>query len=339
MIATTPCPAPGAAASAQPPHASHLATQRQVMGARFRFRSNSRELLYLVDAAYGGLPPHRFPWRGPRIEVGMWLGSGAPARAGEPPAVRTRLDAEPMYGVLDEHNHVVMSPRRRRARLMASAAMLERPYHLRYELLEFAVFILAARCQGLVPLHAACLGRAGRGILVLGASGAGKSTLVLHGLLQGLELLAEDAVFVHPGCMLATGVANFLHVQADALDGVDAATRAWISRAPVIRRRSGVRKFEVALAAAPRPVRLAPAPLQLVGTVLLSGRASGRSAATLARADAAGAAAALALDQAHAMSQPGWRDFQRRVMQAGIHVLHRGHHPASSVDVLRQLLD
>src|SRR3546814_2283878 len=58
-------------------------------------------------------------------------------------------------------------------------------------------------------------------------------SLVLHGLLQGLELLAEDAVFVHPGCMLATGVANFLHVQADALDGVDAATRAWISRAQI----------------------------------------------------------------------------------------------------------
>src|SRR6202042_2166135 len=141
--------------------------------------------------------------------------------------------------------------------------MLENPYHLRYELLEFAVFVLAARALGLVPLHAACVGRHGRGILLLGASGSGKSTLALHSLLQGLDFLAEDAVFVQPESLLATGVANYLHVQADALRFVDdEATRSWISQAPVIRRRSGVEKFEVDL----REERgqLAAAPLELV---------------------------------------------------------------------------
>src|SRR3546814_10687786 len=61
----------------------------------------------------------------------------------------------------------------------------------------------------------------GRGILLLGASGSGKLTLVLHSLLQGLDVLSEDAVFVQPDGMLATGVANFLHVRADALDGIE----------------------------------------------------------------------------------------------------------------------
>src|SRR3546814_4333811 len=99
--------------------------------------------------------------------------------------------------------------------------MLDWPYHLRYELIEFAVFLLAARCQRPVPLHAACVGRGGRGILLLGASGSGKSTLVLHSLLQGLDVLSEDAVFVQPDGMLATGVANFLHVRAAALAGIE----------------------------------------------------------------------------------------------------------------------
>src|SRR3546814_20581659 len=99
--------------------------------------------------------------------------------------------------------------------------MLDWPYHLRYELIEFAVFLLAARCQRLVPLHAACVGRGGRGILLLGASGSGKSTLVLHSLLQGLDVLLEDAVFVQPDCMTSTGWANFLHFRAATTDGTE----------------------------------------------------------------------------------------------------------------------
>src|SRR3546814_1842255 len=73
---------------------------------------------------------------------------------GEPPAVRSRLDKDVLYGIIDAWNYVLVSPRRRRARVVASANMLDWPYHLRYELIEFAVFLLAARCQRLVPLHA-----------------------------------------------------------------------------------------------------------------------------------------------------------------------------------------
>src|SRR3546814_6740119 len=186
---------------------------------------------------------------------------------GEPPAVRSRMDKDVLYGIIDAWNYVLVSPRRRRARVVASANMLDWPYHLRYELIEFAVFLLAARCQRLVPLHAACVGRGGRGILLLGASGSGQSTLVLHSLLQGLDVLSEDAVFVQPDGMLATGVANFLHVSADALDGIeDVAARRWIASSPVIRRRSGVEKFRVTCRRAPRPVRLQVGTVRVVDT-------------------------------------------------------------------------
>ncbi len=123
--------------------------------------------------------------------------------------------------------------------------------------------MLATRGLGLVPLHGACIGKQGRGILLLGASGSGKSTLALHSLLHGFDFLAEDAVFVEPESLLATGVANYLHVQADALRFVeDDEAKRWISQSPVIRRRSGVTKFESDLRKGHG--RLAATPLELV---------------------------------------------------------------------------
>lgn len=316
-----------------------MAMHKQVMGGRFCFRSDSEALLGLVEAAYGGHAPHRLPDESAEIEVELHLSPNRTRMEGEPPAVRSRLDKDVLYGIIDAWNYVLVSPRRRRARVVASANMLDWPYHLRYELIEFAVFLLAARCQRLVPLHAACVGRGGRGILLLGASGSGKSTLVLHSLLQGLDVLSEDAVFVQPDGMLATGVANFLHVRADALDGIeDVAARRWIASSPVIRRRSGVEKFEVDLRRAPRPVRLAEAPLRLVGTVVLSGRESGSSGALLVPVANDDVASCLAVDQAYAMTQPGWHRFEQCTKRSAVHHLHRGRHPGSSVDALRQLL-
>ena len=77
-----------------------------------------------------------------------------------------------------------------------SPGMLRYPYHARYELIELAMVTLASRAQSLVPLHAACVGVRGTGLLLIGASGAGKSTLALHALFSGMQLLSEDSAFV-----------------------------------------------------------------------------------------------------------------------------------------------
>lgn len=310
------------------------------MGGRFCFRSDSEALLGLVEAAYGGRAPHRFPGTVPEFDVELRLLPRRTPAGGEPPCVRTKMDGALLHGIMDDCNYVLISPQRRWARVVASADMLDRPYHLRYELIEFAVFVLAARCQGLVPLHGACVGRDGRGLLLLGASGAGKSTLALHGLLQGLDFLSEDAVFVQPDDMLATGVANFLHVHASAIDGIeDVATRRWLAGSPVIRRRSGVEKFEADLRQAPLPARLAASPVEVVGAVILSDRVAGQSRALLAPVVGEDIPAALCDGQAYAVTQPGWRRFEQRMARSRVHYLHRGRHPASSVDALRQLLD
>jgi hypothetical protein len=311
---------------------------KQLLGARFRFESSTAALLYPVEAAYAGLPRHAMPMTVPEFRIQLRLAPPRdPPEAAEPPPVRVQAGAGLICGIMDASNYVVLAPGQRRALVVTSEDMLQRPYHLRYELIEFAVFTLAARALGLVPLHGACLGRHGRGVLLLGASGSGKSTLALHGMLQGLDFLAEDAVFVQPEHLLATGVANYLHVHADALQFVDdEEARRWISHAPTIRRRSGVEKFE----ADPRRTRarLADAPLKLAGAVFVCAEAADDPATLLSPVAAADIAARLRADQPYAAGQPGWHRFIQRMMLQGVHELRRGRHPRESVDALQPLL-
>jgi|GEM_PF-257789 len=311
---------------------------RQILGGCFRFESASEALLDLVEAAYAGLPSHQLPMGAPefRIELRLLPRQVSP-NASEPPPVRVQSGAGLLCGVMDASNYVVLAPGQRYALVVASEDMLSHPYHLRYELIEFAVFTLATRGLGLVPLHGACVGWQERGILLLGASGSGKSTLALHCLLQGLDFLAEDAVFVQSESLLATGVANYLHVQADALRFVDdEETRRWISQAPIIRRRSGIEKFEVDLRLGHG--RLAAVPLELVGAVFVSGQPADDPDALLSVIPQDEIAAWLRADQAYASGQPGWHRFEQRMMQLGVYQLRRGHHPQDSVDALRRLL-
>jgi len=230
---------------------------------------------------------------------------------------------------------VALDVAQRTGLVVVSSAMLRSRYHVRYELLEFAVFTLACRAQKLMPLHGACVGRNGRGLLLMGESGAGKSTTALHSLLQGLELLAEDSVFVVPDSLLATGVANFLHVRRDALRFVPEVWAALIRRSPVIRRRSGVEKFEIDLR---NPqFHLAPRPLEIVGSVFMSARRAARGplirplqhADLLTRVEAS---------QPYAASRSHWPTFKKRIGRVPAFELRRGAHPGEAVEALKSLL-
>ena len=316
-----------------------VSVHKQLLGASFCFESASPALLRLVEAAYAGLPRHGLRQVAPAFRIALrLLPRQARPRALEPPPVRVQSGAGLLCGVMDACNYVMLAPDLGRALVVASEDMLDRPYHLRYELIEFAVFTLATRGLGLVPLHGACVGRDGRGVLLLGASGAGKSTLALHSLLQGLEFLAEDAVFVQPENLLATGVANYLHVQRDALRFVDDAdVLRWIGRSPRIRRRSGVEKFEADLRRGHG--RPAATPLELVAVVFVSPEPASDAGRLLSAVPADEIAARLSAHQPYAAGQPGWDRFLQQVTRLGVHELQRGGHPRVAVDALRQLLD
>ncbi len=235
----------------------------------------------------------------------------------------------------DTSTMAVLSPADRTALIFVSREMLRFPYHIRYELIEFAVFTLASRAQRLVPLHAACVGLDGCGILLMGPSGTGKSTVALQCLLEGFDFLAEDSVFVAPDSMRATGTANFLHVRADSLKWLQPAARDLIRTSPSIERRSGVKKFEVDLRR--KQFRLANRPLKIIGVAFLSSRPGG-TGPLLRRLSAADTLSRLRREQGYGAGLPQWRGFSRTLVRLGGFEILRGTHPAASVELLRTLL-
>jgi len=309
----------------------------QLLGANILFESNSGHLLRLVKAAYAGLPGHRLPGLAPRLRIRLQLAPVQRARGRREPAPLTMMGGLGLLGATTgATNTVIVSPQQRAALVVVTPAMLKQPYLLRYEVIEFAVLTLATRVQSLVPLHAACFGQGDRGVLLMGDSGAGKSTLALQALMRDWDFVSEDAAFVAPDTMHATGAANFLHLRASTLRWVeqgDTATR--IRKSPIITRRSGVRKFEVDL----RQVRCPAAarPLKLDAAVFVSPLGAGRGPLLrpLLRKEWMGR---LALAQPYAAGQPGWSAFTRNLSRLAVVELRRGRHPAEALDALRPLL-
>jgi hypothetical protein len=108
-----------------------------------------------------------------------------------------------------------------------------------------------------------------------------------------------------------------------------------VRASPVIRRRSGTEKFEIDLRGL--PVQLAPAPLELVATLVLSRRAA-RRGALLESLSKTELIRELRCSQPYAMTRPGWREFERGLAaRAGFRLL-RGAHPRDSVRAARALL-
>ncbi|HEX2011948.1 MAG TPA: hypothetical protein VJN44_13520 [Roseateles sp.] len=314
-----------------------LSRKIQVLGGNFEFRSDSTALLDLVDLAYRGLPAHGMPDGAPDFLIELRLTDG-PSLDGldEPPEARMLGGAGFLGALMDASNLALAFPAARRGLVAISPELLRFPYHARYELLEFVVFTLASRAQGLVPLHAGCVGAQGMGALLVGESGAGKSTLALHCMLQGLDFLTEDAAFVAPQDLLATGVANFLHLRFDALAFLeDAELRDRVRSAPIIRRRSGVEKYEIDLrqdwAAS------APAPLTLAHIVFVTREPAGDNA-ILTPLDHEQVLARFIRSQPYAAHQPNWPLFAEQASRLHGHELRRGAHPRDAAAALRELL-
>jgi len=310
------------------------------MGGRFRFESNCEELLALVDAAYAGLPGQQFSPTSKDFLIKLMVTPNPPIRRApgprEPPPISMLNGAGFLGSASPSSTFVVLCPEKRTGLVSVSREMLRFPYHVRYELLEFAVFTLACRSQGLVPLHAACVGLDGRGLLLMGPSGSGKSTIALQCLLERFDFLSEDSAFVVPNSMRATGIANFLHVRADSLRWLGRSrARSMIRNSPVIRRRSGVEKFEVDLRRG--GFKLAKAPLKIVGVVFLSPQAAG-TGPLLRLLPARETLTRLKREQAYGAGLPQWRTFSRNLSHLGGFEILRGAHPSASVAMLRSLL-
>jgi HPr Serine kinase C-terminal domain len=311
-------------------------TSRQLLGGRFHFTSASAELLRLVHWAYADLPRHAFSARPPNFNVQLVLtdaaSRGAPRQAG--PELTFLGGAGLLSVVTGPSSFVTLAPEQGAALVAVSREMLKHPHHVRYELIEFAVFTLAARAQQLIPLHAACVSVHDRGVLLVGESGAGKSTMALHCLQRQLDFVSEDAVFVAAKGLHATGVANFLHIRPDALRWLTRREAGAIRASPSIRRRSGVQKFEIDLRRG--DYRLAARPPRLRAVVFLSPRAGHK--ALLRPLSGADIRARLRAAQPYAVAQPHWNQFVSSMQDLGGYELRRARYPQEGAETLHELL-
>ena len=301
----------------------------EILGARFEVTSNSRALMNLFDSAFGSLPGDRtFQRRAPTPVIRLALRliqepeNSSARRREAPPPLQLESGAGFLIGRLRDAGSAVLAPHLAGGLVSVDRKLLRHPYHVRYELLEFAVYTLAARVVPLVPLHAACVGDGLRAVLMPGDSGAGKSTLAGHCLLEGLELLSEDSVFVEPETLRARSVPNFLHLQASAIRVLGPAGRKLSqSRTGTITRRSGVRKMEIDVRR--RRLRIGSGPSPLAAVVFLSS----------ARAESARLLVPLSRDvfqkrlertQPYAAAQKEWPRFLRHMLTLPAYELRRG---------------
>jgi hypothetical protein len=315
-----------------------LRLQAQILGGRFRFECEDSVLVRIAQAAYANLPAHRLATPAPHFVVRLMLTqpSIAVTARDEPPPVSRHAGGAVLCGAMGAGSFMAIEPEQRAALLVVGRDSLRFPYHVRYELLESAVYMLASRVQRLVPLHAACVGLRGAGVLLVGRSGSGKSTVTLHSVLAGLDFLAEDSVMVRPEGMLATGIASFLHIRRDSLRFLGrTASAARIRESRLIRRRSGVVKLEVD--ARRCGWRLAKKPLKISAVVFVTRRAAGKRQ-LLAALRPSEVAARLSTSQRYAAGQPGWTTFMEQVRRIPAYELRRGHHPREAAEALRGLL-
>jgi hypothetical protein len=308
----------------------------RLLGADFEFTTDDPAAGRMVREAFSGLPRYRLAPGKSMLQVRIVVRRRATRARGTPPPPRFTAGAGIVTASIDADNYAVLAPRQGSALLVCSSGMLRRRYHLRYELLEFAVITLAVRVLGLVPLHAACLAWRGRGVLVVGDSGSGKSTLSMQGAAMGLELVSEDSLFVEPRRLRAAGLPNYLYVRAGSPRRLLPQGMAHqLARAPLIRRRSGVRKRALDLRRA--GLSVAGRAPRIVAMILLTAGAA-RAGRLLVRQSSARSLARLRALQAYAATQPGWPCFARQLARLPCFELRRGAHPAATVAVLKTLL-
>ena len=321
------------------PFAEHVRGRHRqrfhALGAILEVEADNSGLLALAASAFGSLPRQRPERHTPRYVLRLAAAGDGSRSAGS----RSHLisGAGVLGQMLDGDNYALVSPRLGSALVSISRQMLERAYVARYDLIEFAAFTLVARSGGLVPLHAACIGQAGRGALLLGDSGAGKSTLCVRAVAAGFDFLAEDSVLITPSGLRATGLPTFVHLRCDARAALrDLRGSAAILSAPVIRRRSGVRKFELDMRTG--PYRIAPQALALEHVIVLRAQRAGRAPA-LRKLAPAQLRRELTRTQPYAAGLPGWSAFVRRITSLPGYELRRGAHPDDSVAELQRLFE
>ncbi len=126
-----------------------------------------------------------------QIRIGVRLGSGAIC-----PPEPTRREFNHLYSlVADADNQALLDLKTGTNFTWVTRNAVENRLYFRYNFLEKTVYLLLG-ASVVTDMHAACIGKNGKGILLCGDSGAGKSTLAYACAREGWTYTSDDTSYL-----------------------------------------------------------------------------------------------------------------------------------------------
>lgn len=186
-----------------------------VLGVPVRVVSDHPAVLEAAAGAFGSWSP---PGGDASAAITLELHVAASGEeAAALPAAEIAVEPGRTYRLRLGGNQGLSDARTGRAVVRVTEALLRQPDVLRHSFLEgMALFLVTQRDR--CPLHAAALVEGGRALLLAAPSGSGKSTLTYAAYRAGLQVLAEDTVYVQTGPPVRVwGLPGFLHLLPDAV--------------------------------------------------------------------------------------------------------------------------
>ncbi len=157
------------------------------LGFPLELATNSQTVLEAAASHWAAFPPS---FSTPPIRLRVAVAADGPSGIPAPPAYRGQ--AHLLLILSDQANFAVCDYTRSFAYCALTPGALVDPGWFRYYYLEAVAGAMLAQLY-LVPLHAACVARDGRGVLLCGDSGAGKSSLAFACATRGWTYIADDA--------------------------------------------------------------------------------------------------------------------------------------------------
>jgi energy-coupling factor transporter ATP-binding protein EcfA2 len=152
--------------------------------------TNDPDVLEAAKESFG----HRRLRRGNvtlQVRIGISKGGGSSS-----PPEPTRREFNHLYLLLaDTDNHAVLDLKTCTSFVWLNKAALKDRLYFRYNFLEKVVYLLLG-ASAVTDIHAACVGKNGKGILLCGDSGAGKSTLAYACARAGWTYTSDDTSYL-----------------------------------------------------------------------------------------------------------------------------------------------
>lgn len=176
------------------------------VGFRLDVVTNSAHVLEAAAESWRGYPVQLYP--GDALEFRVVVQDDGPL-CGE---TSHRAQGQLYSVVSDRDNFASLDLDGLRASIFVSRQTAEDHARLRWFFLESLAYMLLAQ-RYVVPVHAGCVARDGRGLLLCGSTQAGKSTLAYACARSGWDYVSDDAVFLLPDDWRRTVIGRHRHVR------------------------------------------------------------------------------------------------------------------------------